>query len=993
MVTGAEIALIKAATPAIERATGTSVGKIIPASVHALQHRLRNRDVRKRLKNQLSTPFMINVLAPDFAASLTHYIESSDFSALAMSVTTQHFADAGTKAQAEGLAAAKSNLRAAIDALPDVVSVDANLIVEELWRILSASVIKMSVDVKAAENLTAESRATVLSMASAFAVSDLQRSEFLRDMERLSHYYNFESDIKEQVKNLHGTMRLPHAGTTKRVTYRRLFVEPRFILKDSGPEPLESHFRYSAGLSDILRCSHRAVILGDPGGGKSTLSLKLTYDIARDAFQGSNASFPLLVILRDYTQQFEAGESTVVQYLESLCRSPYNIEPPEGFIEYALVSGRAYVIFDGLDELIDTSLRRRVVELVESFCLKYPATPVLVTTRKVGYQEAPLDENLFNTVQLGQLTDGDVKDYASKWFALDESIERRRKDELAVSFFQESRFVADLTQNPLLLALMCGIYASENYIPANRPDVYKKCAELLFDKWDKQRGIVTPLPFDAHVKHAINALAYSMYTRPNSESGLTYDHLIAFFKTFLLEKRFEDEGDAENAATQFVDFCTGRAWILSNIGSDISQELYGFTHRTFLEYFAANQLVRLNQTADRLFVELREKICRAEWDVVAQLALQILGNNAEDGIDDFLTLLLSAAEKEPVDRRDNLISFAARALSFAVPKPSIVREICDISLKMAISVPPKFQLESLSNLRALSAVMHASSENLPSVGRHVRDGLLGHRLKSLVQRETALALAVCITLIPQGGINEVSHMSKTARDFWEDFEKESINTFSEDVSALSSEVGWVALLRATVGQIPISNVINAFGPSVLFKFDMGNLILRPPFVYLASSMRNVEGENRWFMAAGQKCLENLAEILPEIETPWFTESYDYEPIGIFGQHGGMWRKPLSRLPELVRDTMVILGLAWTELTGDVRTNEELERSDNVSLLIRKWNKARLESDRVGSVVRSVKSCSLESRTIDFVIRWVSGDIRFVAPGVETKNSTPVHKEE
>ena len=89
-----------------------------------------------------------------------------------------------------------------------------------------------------------------------------------------------------------------------------------------------------------------------------------------------------------------------------------------------------------------------------------------------------------------------------------------------------------------MLSLMCGIYSSENYIPRNRPDVYEKCALLLFEKWDKQRGINSPLSFDAHVQAAMRSLALWLYPQQASQQGLPRDRLIAFMKAHLFIKCF-----------------------------------------------------------------------------------------------------------------------------------------------------------------------------------------------------------------------------------------------------------------------------------------------------------------------------------------------------------------------------------------------------------------------------------------------------------------------
>lgn len=304
--------------------------------------------------------------------------------------------------------------------------------------------------------------------------------------------------------------------------------------------------------------------------------------------------------------------------------------------------------------------------------------------------------------------------------SLDESVEPPRKTQLADAFLTDSAFVSDLRVNPLMLSLMCGIYASENYIPRNRPDVYEKCALLLFDRWDKQRGIKSELAFDAHVQAAMRSLALWMYPKQEVREGIRRDRLIEYMKGFLLEKRFDDEEQAEDAATQFIEFCKGRAWVLTDVGA----ELYGFTHRTFLEYFAASQLVRLNASAHALFEALEPHLRGSEWDVVAQLALQILGRTVEDGADDFLAEVLNAASSSTEADRVSLLSFASRALTFIVPRPSVLRTLVAAVVRLQLDAGPldlsfSWRRRQTAANRPLVDMMGATNENLPLVSRYL----------------------------------------------------------------------------------------------------------------------------------------------------------------------------------------------------------------------------------------------------------------------------------
>ncbi|EAM53318.1 NACHT domain-containing protein [Crocosphaera watsonii WH 8501] len=131
---------------------------------------------------------------------------------------------------------------------------------------------------------------------------------------------------------------------------------------------------------------------------------------------------------------------------------------------------------------------------IESFANFYPSVPILVTSREVGYKEAPLNEEIFNSFSLGSFNDEQVKEYTEKWFKVTIEETENKRTKKVEAFLNESKGVPDLQKNPLMLGLMCNIYRGEGYIPRNRPDVYAKCADMLFERWDKRRDIKLPIP-------------------------------------------------------------------------------------------------------------------------------------------------------------------------------------------------------------------------------------------------------------------------------------------------------------------------------------------------------------------------------------------------------------------------------------------------------------------------------------------------------------------
>ena len=80
------------------------------------------------------------------------------------------------------------------------------------------------------------------------------------------------------------------------------------------------------------------------------------------------------------------------------------------------------MIFDGLDELADTTHRANLTAIIERFCAEYPQARVLVTSRLVGYEQARLDDRQFTRYRLGGFDDQQVAEYVRKWFAQEDGL-------------------------------------------------------------------------------------------------------------------------------------------------------------------------------------------------------------------------------------------------------------------------------------------------------------------------------------------------------------------------------------------------------------------------------------------------------------------------------------------------------------------------------------------------------------------------------------------
>lgn len=485
----------------------------------------------------------------------------------------------------------------------------------------------------------------------------------------------------------------------RRVPIEDLYVPPRFVATSTekfGPisSSITKGEKVEVDLDRVIRRAYRTVVLGDPGAGKSTLAQKLAHDFSDpklfDLLSSDEWFVPFIVTVRDYEKDRLSGRS-VIEHIDAFVNSDLNIRPPAGVIEFLFTTGRAFVVFDGLDELLETHNRKSTVAAIESFSENYPTITILTTSRKIGYREAPLNADVFSVVELGSFDNQGVATYVAKWFALESGLTSKDRQSITESFLLESESVADLRANPLMLSLLCNIYRGVRSIPRNRADLYEQCANLLFERWDASRGILPPGTLKSDARIALQDTAYWIYTSVELVNGVPRRQLHKQLSNFWLRTRYESEPDAEDAATELLGLWRGRAWVLTDAGTTAAgEELFCFTHRTFLEYFAAVQLVRKNSSPQKLWEMLAPRVSRREWDVVAEIAIQIINQSVEGATDTLFRLLLDECKELSIQERYNLLLFGARAADVLMPSPGVVRLLAQACVDLALLVQPNW---------------------------------------------------------------------------------------------------------------------------------------------------------------------------------------------------------------------------------------------------------------------------------------------------------------
>jgi hypothetical protein len=502
---------------------------------------------------------------------------------------------------------------------------------------------------------------TIERQAAALAAQGRDAGEEARFLER----------YRRQAHQRHGFLIPPDFDRRRRVPIADIYVPAR-ICEEDQPERsglVRQPPPGSLRVPDLVGRLNRAVLLGDPGGGKTTVANVLTDHLASDAAH----PIPFLITLREYAAGTRI-EWSVAEHVEHNLRTLYQSSAPGGLIERLLLTGRAVVIFDGLDELPDTARRRDVSDRVEQFCTAYPLTPVLVTSRAVGYDQARLDDTQFSCYRLAGFGDSEVAEYAGKWFATQDGVAAVEAEAKAGAFLTESAGAKDLRTNPLLLSFMCILYRGAGSLPGDRAGVYARCAELLLRKWDEQRDLYRRVRADHLVEPTIRYLAWWLFTREDGRAEVTERELGDRATEFLFGRGYESEDEARAAAREFVEFCRGRMWVFSEAGTTADgDKLYALTHRTFMEYFAAGHLAATSDTPELLAVDLAPHIDAGEWITVGELAIQIKQSVADRAADRVYTTLLDRLERCQSPGR--ILRFLAQCASSARPSPATIRAL------------------------------------------------------------------------------------------------------------------------------------------------------------------------------------------------------------------------------------------------------------------------------------------------------------------------------
>jgi hypothetical protein len=361
------------------------------------------------------------------------------------------------------------------------------------------------------------------------------------------------------------------------------------------------------------------VVLGHPGSGKTFfLRWCALRGAAADALLGVERPLPVLVPLAAYAAA--AGGRSLAEYaLDGLLRTA-----PLAAHAFARAFSERRVVFllDGLDEVGTDVGRRRCAEAIASLTAAYAGGPIVVTCRVAGWAESALPEA--HVFTLRPLDEAQIRAFLTAWcglYAVETGGRRdegeQRGGELASEVLANPS-LRQLAESPLLLTVLAVVQRAGLRLPDHRVELYEHAITVLVERWNQVRSLAGPggaVPIRAvDALRLLGPVALELVRR-GERASIDRESLRAHIAAVLARGHVRGLTDADEVIDVFR----------RSIGLLVEQapDRFGFLHLTFVEAFAARELVRSGEL--EALVADPDRVFREEWREVVLLAAGELG--------------------------------------------------------------------------------------------------------------------------------------------------------------------------------------------------------------------------------------------------------------------------------------------------------------------------------------------------------------------------------
>ena len=394
-------------------------------------------------------------------------------------------------------------------------------------------------------------------------------------------------------------------GRVVRLRLDDIYIAPSFISMERAAEPQTTRdpgvapavaelsvedARASAktgplATSDILTHRH-ILVVGGAGSGKSTFVRYLARTVALGSDLGLPESglTPVLVLATAVADALGRGDSrSLLDYLERRLTDEFGI-----VIAADVVSGKALLLVDGIDEVGEAGARLALSQAIEQFVAEHPDVTVIATARPVGYRDVRLGP-AFSPFRLRPLDDDHVDRFVHGWFgAVEPDVDAAERDAHAARLLEEIKAtpsIHDLAGTPLLLTIIALVALRGGALPSRRVELFRVTTQTLLRQWPLSHGFDLD---EYELRLVLGRIATSFVS--GRDSLLRASDLRRLLQAELSELRGLEPPAARSAADAMIRTIEEQTGFLVEEGVDAGEPVFGFIHRSFAEYLAAVDL-------------------------------------------------------------------------------------------------------------------------------------------------------------------------------------------------------------------------------------------------------------------------------------------------------------------------------------------------------------------------------------------------------------------
>ena len=361
----------------------------------------------------------------------------------------------------------------------------------------------------------------------------------------------------------------------------------------------------------IRRESGRAVLLGDPGGGKTTILWKLADGLVETALADADAPIPVLVRLGLWTTPDQPLPEFIAEELAESGKL-------DRYLDALLANGRVALLLDGLNEL-PVAERPDKFRQIREFIKDHRNLLAVVSCRKEDYAPNTDFDLGFDRIIINPLDSIGIRDFVARylenrgetlfWALAGEGVRRYYDDFMRKVgpqhekvFWVEDQLTSGLkwtydwddknehsrwpewisqreapaslmvlARNPYMLWMLTRVYAEQGELPENRGDLFRKFVKDLLEREQ------IPAADQASLTDGLAKVAFEMQSQsvPVGQDASFGESVESNARTALSKEAVSAILDEQSLKL------AGSASLLS-LGDQVR-----FTHQLLQEYFAA----------------------------------------------------------------------------------------------------------------------------------------------------------------------------------------------------------------------------------------------------------------------------------------------------------------------------------------------------------------------------------------------------------------------